>query len=119
MADDDVVTAEDIEGLVPPEVRQILAEEGEFIAARVRAAQGSWDRIIASGLTWLPYVGDVFDENRINTAAATSDVSRDGRVTVVVAKMEHALGTRLSANTVESVKRLIYDMYNSDIDLDD
>jgi hypothetical protein len=117
MADDTITDAER-EGLVPPEVRAVLAEESEFIAAKVRRAQGTWDKTIASGLTWLPYVGDVFEENSINTAAATSDVVRSQRVKIVVDKIEKALNAKLSENTIDGIRGLVEEMYNTDIDLD-
>jgi hypothetical protein len=112
------ITPEDIEALLPDEVRKVLAEEAEFIAARVRLRRAQGDSLIQSALTWLPYVGDVFEENEINTAAATSDINREERLRVVVDKVQAAFGgVQLGADTVDSFRRLVHSMYNTDIPL--
>jgi hypothetical protein len=77
------------------------------------------DKTIASGLSWLPWVGDIFDENTINTAAATSDVNREARALIVVGKIEQALNTKLGQNTIQGIRVLVENMYNTDLNLDD
>jgi hypothetical protein len=116
---DEAITAEDLEALLPHEVKKVLAEEAEFIASKVKAAQGTWDSTVASALTWLPWVGDVFEENRINTAAATSDVNRTTRVQIVVTKLETGYGAKLTENTIAGIRVLVDNLYNTDINLDD
>jgi hypothetical protein len=113
------ITPEDIEALLPDEVKHVLAEEAEFIAARVRYRRAQGDSLIQSALTWLPWVGDVFEENEINTAAATSDISREERLRVVVGKVEAAFGgVQLSADTVDGFRGIVYSMYNTDVPVD-
>lgn len=116
---DEEITPDELEQLLPPEVNKALAEESEYIAVMVKGAQGSWDATLASGLSWLPWVGDVFEENTINTAAATSGVNRDTRVSIVVGKIEQALGSQLGEFTIASIRALVDNLYNTDINLDE
>jgi hypothetical protein len=118
MSDDDL-TPDDIADLLPLEVKAALADESDFIATRVRSAQGTWDKKVAVGLSYLPWVGDIFEENTINTAAATSDVNREARLGMVIAKIEQTLGAKLGQFTVDGIRELIYNLYNTDINLDD
>ena len=115
---DEEITSEDLEQLLPPAMKNALAEESEYIAMMVKGAQGTWDRTLASGLSWLPWVGDVFEESTINTANATSGVNRDSRVAIVVGKVEKALGCKLGKFTIVGIRTLIDNLYNTDIDLD-
>jgi hypothetical protein len=117
--EDDEITGAEFDALLPTEVKNALAEESEYIASKVRASQGTWDKTLASGLTWLPWVGDIFEENKINTSAACSDVNRDDRVKLVVAKIEKALDSKLSEDEVDGIRSLIYELYNTSINLDD
>lgn len=120
MADEDpqdvTITEADVHGLLPDAVRDAYAEEAQFIAGKLKFAQEQGSSIILEALTFLPYVGSVFEEDDIGVAAATSDVNRDHRVKLVIKKIEDGLGFTLDDETKASVKEDINQMYNGTMD---
>jgi hypothetical protein len=117
VADD--VDIDDLSTIMHPAMRQAYDEERAFILFKVERSQRIGKSMIQELLTWLDYVGDIFEEEEIDIPNATSDVDRDQRVRLVLDKIERTLGEPLDETTRANVRSDIWDMYNSTSNSDD
>jgi hypothetical protein len=116
--DDEEITSSDIEALMPDEVKMVLAEEMAFIIEAVRKRRASGESVIQSALTWLPYVGAIFEENEASARDVMEDIGLDTRVQIVVAKIQAKFGdVELSKATIDGFRRIIGDMYSTNVDI--
>ena len=112
----DTITEEDVQKIIPEAVRQAYTEEAVFIANKVRISRETGESWIQQTLTWVPYIDEVFQEQEIDIAAATSDVDRAWRVRIVIDKIEKGLGFALDQETKDSIRTDVWHMYEKTMD---
>jgi hypothetical protein len=112
----DTITEEDVQKIIPDAVRQAYAEEAVFIATTVRVNRETGESWIQQALTWVPYIDEVFEEQEIDIAAATSAIDRPSRVRVVIDKIEKGLGFALDQETKDGVRADVWQMYEKTMD---
>lgn len=107
--DDEMIQA--FENALHPAVRDVYAEEKEIAArliARRMEESKSW---IQEGLTWLPYVGSVFEEDDIGPQAAVSDINILARGEEVIKKIEARLNETLDSDVREGIRQDVRDIW--------
>jgi hypothetical protein len=99
------------ENSLHPVVRDVYAEEkniaAAYIARRVEASK-SW---IQEGLTWVPYVGSIFEEDDIGPQAAVSDVNILGRAQEVIQKIESRMNETLDSDVRDGIRQDVRDIW--------
>jgi hypothetical protein len=109
------LTEEEARSVLPQVVLDAWAEEAKFIAKRVEFANRS--SVIQKALTFLPWVGDVFDaDNEIDVAAACSDVNRQDRARIIAEKIEKGLGLTLDEDSRKHILEDVYALYDKNKD---
>ena len=111
MSDADDECLEAFENCLHPVVREVYAEEkniaAAYIARRIEASK-SW---IQEGLTWVPYVGSVFEEDDIGPQAAASDVNIFARAEEVIKKIEVRMSETLDGDVRDGIRQDVRDIW--------
>jgi hypothetical protein len=107
--EDEIIQA--FENALHPAVREAYAEEKDYAArliARRTEESRSW---IQEGLTWLPYVGSVFEEDDIGPQAAASDINILARAEAVIKKIEAKLNETLDSDVRDGIRQDVRDIW--------
>jgi len=94
-----------------PAVRSAYFDEQQYASELVRGRVERSRSVIQEALTWVPYVGSVFEENEIGSVAAVSDIDRLDRARLVINKIEAAMGETLPEEIKVRIRQDIYNIW--------
>jgi SOS response regulatory protein OraA/RecX len=94
-----------------PAVRSAYFDEQQYAAEYVRRQIEKTKSVVQEALTWLPYVGSVFEENDVGSVAAASDIDRVYRASLVIRKIEADMGETLPEEIKVRVRQDVYNIW--------